>query len=567
MRGREAQGARRGPEDQPLAARLRIALLALALAGAALAYGQAAEPLASAPREPTAALQGLTAPLLLGLLILLLGALQARAAPRKKRALGRAVLIYAVYLAGSALRAALQFGAYEAWARRLAFLNLALALLVLANLGAGLLFDVLAPALRMRLASILGDLAVGAAYVVVALWAAHQLGVNVTGLLATSAIVTAIVGLSLQGTISNAVGGLALQLDDSFAVGDWIELDGKAQGVVREIRWRHTLVETRNWETLVVPNAVLLSQTIKILGKREGQPLQQRMWVYFNVDFRFSPADVVRVVEEALRSASIPNVALLPPPNCICLDLAGDGRDSFARYAVRYWLTELAVDDPTSSVVRQRIHAALRRAAIPLALPGAAVFLSEDDPEHARRKSEREQRARAAQLEHVALFASMTPEEKASLAERMSPAPFVPGEVITREGAVAHWLYVLAAGEVAVQVETQDGTQSEIARLRAPDVFGEMGLMTGQPRRATIVALTSVDCYRIDKEHFEDILRGRPAMAAAISGVLAARNTSLSQAQSQLDGEERKSQFESDAHKILASIEQFFGLSDSSAAE
>ena len=164
---------------------------------------------------------------------------------------------------------------------------------------------------------------------------------------ATSAVVTAVVGLSLQATLGNVVGGISLQLDDSINEGDWVELESKAQGQIKKIRWRHTVIETRDWDTLIVPNGQLMTQAFRVLGKRSGKPLQRRMWVYFNVDFRFPPGEIVRVVNDALQAAPIDGVASDPKAHCICYDLARDNRDSFAYYAVRYWLTDLARDDKT----------------------------------------------------------------------------------------------------------------------------------------------------------------------------------------------------------------------------
>ena len=58
----------------------------------------------------------------------------------------------------------------------------------------------------------------------------HRAGVNLTSIIATSAVVTAVIGLSLQATLGNIVGGLALQVDDSIQEGDWIEFENKQQG-------------------------------------------------------------------------------------------------------------------------------------------------------------------------------------------------------------------------------------------------------------------------------------------------------------------------------------------------
>src|SRR5690606_6345060 len=124
------------------------------------------------------------------------------------------------------------------------------------------------------------------------------------------------------------------------------------EGRVTAVRWRSTLVETRDWDTILVPNAHLLTSQIVLLGQRSGEPLQHRMWVHFHVDFRWAPNVVIGVVEEALRSSPVPNVASTPPPDCICLDLARDGRESYGLYAVRFHVTDLLKDDPTSSAVR-----------------------------------------------------------------------------------------------------------------------------------------------------------------------------------------------------------------------
>jgi hypothetical protein len=105
----------------------------------------------------------------------------------------------------------------------------------------------------------------------------------------------------------------------------------------------------------------------------------------------------------------------------------------------------------------------------------------------------------------------------ASIAERLVPAPFARGDVMTRQGAVAHWLYLIVAGEAEVYWEAPEGERRLLTRLPPGQVFGEMGLMTGAPRSATVVAATDVECYRLDKASFEDIIRERPALAEGMS--------------------------------------------------
>ena len=100
----------------------------------------------------------------------------------------------------------------------------------------------------------------------------------------TSAVITAVIALALQDTLGNVIGGLALQTDESIQVDDWIKV-GDVNGRVVDIRWRYTAIETRNGETVLIPNGVLLKGQVMVLGRRQGKPRQWRRWVYFQVDY------------------------------------------------------------------------------------------------------------------------------------------------------------------------------------------------------------------------------------------------------------------------------------------
>ena len=102
------------------------------------------------------------------------------------------------------------------------------------------------------------------------------------------------------------------------------------------------------------------------------------------------------------------------------------------------------------------------------------------------------------------------------MADHLRYAPFTAGETITKQGAVAHWLYILTKGKVEVRLRLADSTESKVVNnIDAPSFFGEMGMLTGAPRRADVIALTDVECYRLDKEglaaHPQRAARGRRA--------------------------------------------------------
>jgi small-conductance mechanosensitive channel/CRP-like cAMP-binding protein len=479
-------------------------------------------------------------------------------APRRR--LRRTVILLGFYAASLLFVEVSRLAHAPAFASGLTIASELLQLLLVINLVAIAIFDLALSAAHYDYPDILHDVVVGAAYAVALGYLMHHVGVNVTSIVATSAVVTAVVGLSLQATLGNVVGGVSLQLDDSISEGDWIELENKTQGLVKKIRWRHTVLETRDWDTLIVPNGQLMTQQIRVLGKREGQPKQRRVWVYFNVDFRFAPGEVVRVVEDALRSTPVERTAVEPQPQCLCFDMARENRDSFCYYAVRYWLTDLSKEDQTSSLVRQRIFAALKRANVPLAVPAKTVFVSQDDVQHREQKNQKELNSRTAALAAIDLFAKLSEDEQRILAMSARLAPFSAREIITRQGATAHWLYVLLKGRAAVRVAADGGDERQVAVLEAPNFFGEMAVMTGQAREATVVAETDVECLRVDREDFKGILKNRPEIAQEISGVLAQRRVELVAVREGLDADAKSRRLNSEHRRILHAIRDFFAL-------
>jgi small-conductance mechanosensitive channel/CRP-like cAMP-binding protein len=424
------------------------------------------------------------------------------------------------------------------------------------NLVSVFLFDVALNAIHIRPPRILRDLLLASAYIVIGFILLSHSGFDLTGIVLTSAVITAVIGFSLADTLGNIMGGMALQMEHTINVGDWVRID-QVEGRVKEIRWRQTSIETRDWDTVVFPNTFLMKGRVTLVGRRTGEPRQHRQWVYFNVDFRYAPTDVIRIVELALCAEAIPNVAQKPAPNCIVIDF----KDSYSSYAVRYWLTDIALNDPTDSLVRSRIYSALRRADIRLSIPSQSVFVTEETEKRRERKQGEKVGQRVEALKRVELFSKLTTEERRELAARLKVAPFVRGEALTKQGAEAHWLYIIIEGKAEVQVAV-DGKSEKVASIGEGDFFGEMGMMTGAPRSATVFAQTDMLCYRLDKDAFQEIISRRPEMAEDISHVLARRRVELEAVREELSEEAIRLRMHKTQTAVLDRIREFFRLGD-----
>lgn len=385
------------------------------------------------------------------------------------------------------------------------------------QLGTLLLFRVLLPAARVHLPQIAHDLTLTALSLAWGLLWLRLTGVDASQLFATSAIVTAVVAFAMQDTLGNVLGGVALQLDHSLRVGEWVQIDDLSGRVV-DVRWRYTEIVTRSRETVVVPNSWLMKNRFRVLRSPPGEPLLWRRMLHFNIDSGALPATVLRTLQQAVQDASIQHVSQQPAPSVVLMAVNA----GFNQYTLRYWLTDPQFEDATDSAVRVHALTALAREGIRLGVPLAERLITHEDEHSRNARDQREGARRAAAIRSIALFANLPEAEQQILAAHLVHAPFVAGSVITRQGAVAHWLYLVLHGEAEVVVDGSGG-RTTVARLHDGEFFGEMGLLTGEPRSATVRAVTDVECYRLDKEGFGLVLAARPELAGEISNLLAQR--------------------------------------------
>lgn len=462
------------------------------------------------------------------------------------------VLLVVCAVAGAADTLVGSMGA-RSFAGILADASTVLAGVVLIRLVGILVFRVLLPAVRVSPARIVEDLVTAALMIAWGLVWLRVAGVDLGSLITTSAVITGVVAFSMQETLGNILGGVVLQLDQSVRVGDWMKVEDTS-GIVVEIRWRYTAVETRNKETVVIPNGWLVKNRFTIVGSRaDASPLWRR-WLWFELDVAHPPIRVCEILVKSVTDADIPHVARDPAPSAVLMKV----EHGIGRYALRYFLDDPRPDDVTDSVVRAHAMASLTRHGIPIASPREERLLIKDNEAHRAAQRAEGLARRQAALAKVDLFAALSEDERAELAGHLVDAPFVRGDTITRQGAVAHWLYLIVSGEADVWHEA-GGERTHVATLLAGNVFGEMGMMTGEPRRATITARTDIECYRLDKAGFEKVLRSRPDIAGEMSRVLAARQSELTDRREAAGAGARR---DTRGEDILARIRSFFGLAD-----
>jgi CRP-like cAMP-binding protein len=179
------------------------------------------------------------------------------------------------------------------------------------------------------------------------------------------------------------------------------------------------------------------------------------------------------------------------------------------------------------------------------------------DQAHADTVRRRELTRRLHALANVPPFAALPEEIKSDIAERLQYAPFARGDVMTKQGNKAHWLYILAYGEAEVLYEPPGGPPQAIGAVHAGQFFGEMALITGDARAATVVAKTDVECYRLDRASFQELLLARPEIENEIRRVIGGRRGDLDRARQAFPGAPAPTEAEP---RLSARIRRFFGM-------
>jgi len=418
-----------------------------------------------------------------------------------------------------------------------------------------LAFRLVLPLCRLNLLRIIEDIVEIIAYGAWLIICLHDAGVNLSSIVTTSAVITGVLAFAMQDTLSNTLSGLALQLDNSIKIGDWIEV-GEVIGCVSEVSWRYTAIETRDWKTIIIPNNVLMKAKVTVLGRRKNQPLQLRRRIHFKINYNHSTGDVISIVQDAIHNGNIANVANYPKASCMLIDLIPGS----AHYGLSYWLTNIEKDTSTDSDVRIRINSALQRAGIDFYEP-RDIYLTHKDDAYEMQKRELYFEKCLKNLHQFDIFSTLNDTELSQLAENLIYMPFAKGDFMIRQGELANWLLIVEKGSTDVFLKSANGELQLINTTEGPCLLGEMGLMIGSPRSATVIAKSDVSAYRLDKNSFHALLIKRPELADEITKLLVARQFSIDNAQKSMDDDEATALLlKQQQNAFLIQLNKFFGL-------
>lgn len=367
--------------------------------------------------------------------------------------------------------------------------------------------------------------------------------VDLAALFTTSTIIGVVIGLALQDTLGNLFAGIALQADQPFQIGDVISIPTKGAGVVEDVSWRGVKIRTFQNKFVIISNSVIGKEAIEV-APREN--LNART-VNFSTLYSDSPAKTIHIVRDAVRH--IENVSPKMRPVVRIRNLGDNGIE----WEVKYWLEDYAKFNDTDALIRQRVWYVFQRERVGFGCPIHTVQIENKVQDNASGKNTDDIFER---LSGISLFAPLTDEETEKLTAAALVRIFAPNEAIVRRGEDGGSMFVVHRGAVRVQL-LENGAPKTLTTLNEGDIFGEMGLFTGESRTADVVATQETEVLEIDNSAVKPLLEANPHLVEALSRTIAERHAVLARN----DGKEKnRIAVEEESTGIFNSIKKFFGL-------
>ncbi len=328
------------------------------------------------------------------------------------------------------------------------------------------------------------------------------------GVVVGSGVIALVLGFAGQNFLSGIIAGMSIQINRPYKVTDWLKV-GDTYGEVMEINWRSTRLRTNDGIYLDIPNNEIVKTTIVNLH----YPTEvHAMRIRVGVDYNVPPNRVKDALSRASQSAN--GVLAEPPVKVFLVDFA----DHAVTYEIKFYMGNHSRINEINDAVRTNVWYELKRQKITIPYPIRTLHVQRAG---ARSISEDHDEARAI-LRNEPLFQCLTDAQIDNLVRSSRLDHFGRGEQMVREGAEGESMFVLLRGAANVSV-AKNGAAIQVATLSSGDCFGEMSLLTGEPRTATVRA--ERDCYvmEIGKNVMSQIIHDSPECLQQLSEILAER--------------------------------------------
>jgi small-conductance mechanosensitive channel/CRP-like cAMP-binding protein len=374
-----------------------------------------------------------------------------------------------------------------------------------------------------------------------------EFNVSPSAAVATSGVLIAVIGFAVRSLVADLFYGVTMAIERPFEIGDWVRLADGSTGRVEEMTWRAVKLVSRDNVKIVVPNAKLAME--EIVNFDQPEPYwrkREKLVLGYEVPPRQVADLLAAAVQEVPESAGVP---MQPEARIVGYEEHG------IEWELRFWLPDFERNSEISQKIHEAILRNMRFAGIRVPRPREEVFIAELESERAS-----DRMVSLSWIHHVELFQPLSEQEREDLQAAAHRRSVSAGTEIVRQGEAGSSLFVIQQGSFDVLIQ-EGGEAPEITSTMGPGkIFGELSLLTGSPRSASVRAATNGTVFEITKAEVEPLLNNRPELARELAEVLADRRLA-DEARSLTDSNEnRDAKRRGIVANILTGARTFFRL-------
>ncbi len=374
---------------------------------------------------------------------------------------------------------------------------------------------------------------------------------DITALLTASSVFVGVLAFSLRSMIADFFYGLAITLEQPYRVGDWIEVGiGRYSrvGKVQQIAWRSTLIITKQNIHVTVPHSVIAKRNFN------NYTYPDDLWSSsFNITLAHEVTlqEVERIFFSAIKQ--VKELADIPKePSVSIVQFLPQGIE----WRVSFWIRDYPMESSIRLQIQRNILRDLNFCGISLSTVRIEVFPENINNQYATPINKRSNWAR-----NLDLFACLTEKESEYISEQSIKKVLHKGKVLFEQGSQGSSLFLVYQGLLEVFVKNKAGVNEKVNQLCPGSVFGEMSLLTGEPRNATVIPAVESVVYEVNKAMIEPYLREHPLLLEHIEKLLVERKLQTSDFLSHKNKQdENEVFFKSPLAEMQEKIRRFFNL-------
>ncbi len=343
-----------------------------------------------------------------------------------------------------------------------------------------------------------------------------------------------------RNLISDIVSSISLQKNKLMSIGDWIEVRDRevVRYQVKKMDFRYVTMMNDANHLIRIPNQRVLNMMFVNITQQNNGSLRV---VDLQLGIHNSEDRIIDILTAAADYVSNHTTGFINNYSTIVL--------SVSMNVVTYRITYRC--DPDLSLAKTRgimLRQALRF------LKGAGIVLNTIEYSRSTEETFQSAAVRFLELYSFGVLKALNVEEAQLLSTRLHLVQFAPREYIIRQGDTDNSMYLIAEGEVEVLIN-KEGKEFAVAKLWPGDCFGEMSLLTGDPRSASIIANKFTNLIIINKEDIEPLLREGSLLVGRLSQLLAER---MAQNQAALSQADKNEMIDTNRKSIALRILNFF---------